>query len=292
MGTDVDAGVAGVLRAGSRALADLVLPRSCAGCARPGDVLCPACRRRLTRPRLAEPRRHPPGFPPTVAAGAYAGPVRPAVLAFKEHGRAELAGPLGTALALAVCVVLAGAAGPAGAPVLLVPVPSSPAAIRQRGRDHVRELADRAVVELRDAGLDARTAPVLGRLRGRAGRTRDSAGLDAAARRANLSGRFQARPAGHGAWAGVPAGSRLVLVDDVVTSGATLTEGARALAGPGDTPCRDTPVLAAVVAATPRRVHRPFAPPPPGAFTVRGRGGEGADRASTVGTGARRLASG
>ncbi|WP_156119336.1 MULTISPECIES: ComF family protein [Modestobacter] len=292
MGRDADGGVTEVLRAGSRVLADLVLPRSCAGCARPGDVLCPACRGRLTRPRLAEPRRHPPGFPPTVAAGAYAGPVRPAVLAFKEHGRAELAGPLGTALALAVGVVLAGAAGPASAPVVLVPVPSSAAAVRQRGRDHVRELADRAVVELRAAGVPARTAPVLGRLRGRAGRTRDSAGLDAAARRANLAGRFRVLPAGHGAWAGVSAGSRLVLVDDVVTSGATLTEGARALAEVGGTPGRDTPVVAAVVAATPRRVRRPFTPPPPGAFTVRGRGGDGLGSASTVGTGTRRLASG
>ncbi|MCZ2816435.1 ComF family protein [Modestobacter sp. VKM Ac-2984] len=291
-GMDGDGGVAGVLRAGSRALADLVLPRSCAGCARPGDVLCPACRCRLTRPRLAEPRRHPPGFPPTVAAGAYAGPVRPTVLAFKEHGRAELAGPLGAALALAVGVVLAGAAGPATAPVVLVPVPSSAAAVRQRGRDHVRELADRAVAELRAAGVPARTAPVLGRLRGRAGRTRDSAGLDAAARRANLAGRFRVLPAGHRAWAGVPAGSRLVLVDDVVTSGATLTEGARALATAGDTPWRDTPVVAAVVAATPRRVHRPFAAPPPGSFTVRGRAGAGPDPASTVGTGVQRLASG
>jgi predicted amidophosphoribosyltransferase len=72
---------------------------------------------------------------------------------------------------------------------------------------------------------------------------RDSAGLSAAARRANLSGTFVLR-------AEVPTGV-IVLVDDVVTSGATLTEAAAVLAAmrrPGD-----TPVLAAVVAATPRR---------------------------------------
>ena len=249
-----------------RALADLVLPQDCAGCAVPGAVLCPACRARLTRPRLAEPRRHPPGFPPTVAAGAYTGPVRPAVLAFKEHGRAELAGPLGTALALAVAVVLTGLppGGHPGAPVVLVPVPSSAAAVRSRGRDHVRELAAVAVAELRAAGVPAATVPVLGR----SGRTRDSAGLDAVQRRANLAGRFRALPVR----ARLPPGSRLVLVDDVVSSGATLTEAARALARPPDTAAggADTPVLAAVVAATPRRVRRPGSPPPPGAFTVRG----------------------
>jgi predicted amidophosphoribosyltransferase len=253
-----DDGPPGLLRAGGRALSDLVLPRVCAGCTRPGAVLCAACRSRLARPRLAEPRRHPPGFPPTVAAGAYAGPVRPAVLAFKEHGRAELGAPLGTALALAVVAVLGAVPAPAG-PVVLVPVPTAPAAVRRRGRDHVRELAAHAVTELTAAGLAATVVSLLGR----AGRTRDSAGLDAAARRANLAGRFHRLPVP------LPPGSRLVLVDDVATSGATLTEAARALAagapaGPAEA------VLAAVVAATERRVVRPAPRRSPATFTVRG----------------------
>jgi predicted amidophosphoribosyltransferase len=233
-----------VLLAGGRALADLVLPRTCAGCGIPGAVLCRPCAGLLGCPQLAQPRRHPPGFPPTVAAGAYAGPVRPTVLAFKEHGRAELAGPLGLALALAVAAVLPGVPQPAPGPVLLVPVPSSAAAVRRRGRDHVRELADVAAAELRTAGVPARTMRLLGRAGGR--RVRDSAGLDAAQRRANLAGRFRVR-------ALPPPGSRLVLVDDVVTSGATLTEAAGVLSAVA------APVLAAVVAATPRR-------PAPGPF--------------------------
>ena len=219
------------------ALADLVLPRTCAGCGLPGAVLCVSCATRLTAPRLATPRRFPWGFPPTVAAGAYAGPVRPAVLAFKERGRTELAGPLGAALALAVAVVTS--AVPGRAPVVLVPVPSSRAALRARGRDHVRELTGRAVRELRAAGMPA----TQGRLLRRVGRVRDSAGLSAVQRRGNLAGTF--------ALAGTrPAGCLLVLVDDVVSSGATLTEAAAVL-GAGVCP-GDTPVLAAVVAATPR----------------------------------------
>jgi predicted amidophosphoribosyltransferase len=224
------------------ALADLVLPRTCAGCGVPGAVLCRRCGRLLTRPQLAAPRRFPVGFPPTVAAGAYDGPIRAAVLAFKERGRAELGRPLGTALALAVAGVVAGvvAGAPAAAPVLLVPVPPSAAGLRTRGRDHVRELTRCAVAELRAAGIAAGEA----RLLHRRGRVRDSAGLSAAQRRANLAGTFV--PAG-------PAPSRglLVLVDDVVTSGATLTEAARVLAWTRSV--NATPVLAAVVAATPRR---------------------------------------
>jgi predicted amidophosphoribosyltransferase len=246
-----------LLRDGGRALADLVLPRTCGGCALPGAVLCPRCRSWLAHPRVAQPRRHPPRFPPTVAAGPYAGPVRPAVLAFKEHGRAELAGPLGTALALAVAAVLT-ALPDGGGPVLLVPVPSSAAAVRQRGRDHVRELAGRAAAELRAAGVPARPAPLLRRAAG----TRDSAGLTAAERSANLAGRFVPRRR-----AGCPPGGRPVLVDDVVTSGATLVEAARALRalrGPGA-----PPVLAAVVAATPRRGRTPDPGPAGTTFTVR-----------------------
>jgi hypoxanthine phosphoribosyltransferase len=64
----------------------------------------------------------------------------------------------------------------------------------------------------------------------------------------------------------------LVVVDDVVSSGATLTEAARAL-GLGSPSDRDTPVLGAVVAATPRRSPEPLARPRPADFTVRCWGG-------------------
>ncbi|MBY3555444.1 ComF family protein [Modestobacter lapidis] len=256
-------------------MTDLVLPRTCAGCGVPGCDVCPRCGRWLTAPRLAAPRRHPPGLPPTVAAGPYAGPVRPVVLAFKEHGRAELARPLGAALALAVTVLLRAGPDllPGSGPVLLVPVPSSAAAVQRRGRDHVRELAGCAAAELRAAGVPARPLPVLRRARG----TRDSAGLDARERRRNLAGRFRGRPPPGGA---LPRGI-LVLVDDVVTSGATLTEAARALAAllaaglPAGGPpgagrqLGNAPVVAAVVAATPRRPLQPAHRDRPATFTVR-----------------------
>lgn len=231
---------------GWSALVDLVLPRVCGGCGVPGYLLCTRCAGLLSRPHLATPRRFPEGFPPTVAAGAYDGPVRPAVLAFKERGRAELARPLGTALALAVAAVVAGVPGPAPERVLLVPVPSSAAALRERGRDHVRELAGHAVRELRSAGLRADCR----RLLRRRGRVRDSAELSVAQRRANLAGTFALAPGVRGAG----HGELLVLVDDVVTSGATLTEAAAVLA-PLERP-DGPPVLAAVVAATPREPAR------------------------------------
>jgi predicted amidophosphoribosyltransferase len=140
-------------------------------------------------------------------------------------------------------------------------VPSGAAALRARGRDHVRELTVRAVAELRAAGVPAAEA----RLLRRSGRAEDSAGLSAAQRRANLAGTFVLRPGPRE----LPAGAVLVVVDDVVTSGATLTEAAAVLA-PAAGPA-GPPVLAAVVAATPRRAPAGGAPGVP----VRRRAGSG-----------------
>lgn len=247
----------GPVAALGRALIDLVLPRVCAGCGCPGHVLCPDCAGLLTRPHPATPRRHPAGFPPTVAAGRYAGAVRPAVNAFKEHGRTELAGPLGAALAVAVAAVRVATGSPDAEPVLLVPLPGSRASLRARGRDPVAELAAAAGRELRRVGVPAATAHLLARR----GRVRDSTGLGAEQRRANLAGTFVARgpaPAGPGV---------LVLVDDVVSSGATLTEAAAVLGALAPSHV----LLAAVVAATPRGRARVPVVDGAGVFTVRDR---------------------
>ena len=76
------------------ALLDLLLPGSCGGCAAPGPGWCAGCAARLG------PLRWPvlPGGPPVVAAGRYRGPLRTAVLAYKERGRRDLAGPLAALL--------------------------------------------------------------------------------------------------------------------------------------------------------------------------------------------------
>jgi predicted amidophosphoribosyltransferase len=226
-------------------LADLALPDGCVGCAAPGRALCGGCGSQLTGPaHPAWPTPVPEGLPPPWAVTDYAGPARAAVLAHKEEGRRALGVPLGAALATAAGAAIgtaAGAAiGAAAEPALLVPAPSRPAAVRARGDDPTRRLARHAAAVLRRAGVPVRVVPALRGARGLA----DQAGLDAADRAANLARAL--RVVAGGEW--LVAGRSVVVVDDVVTTGATLAECARALRAAGA-----VVVGAATVAATSRR---------------------------------------
>ncbi|MGW2419368.1 ComF family protein [Streptomyces sp. NPDC001709] len=204
-----------------RDLTDLVLPADCAGCGAPRTVLCARCRAALCGrpPRRVRPVPEPAGLPVVHAAAPYAGEVRSLLLAHKERGALALAGALGTALAAAVRAGLG--AGGTGPPVLLVPVPSARWAVRARGHDPVRRMALAAAGELRRAGRPARVAAVLRQRRPVA----DQAGLDARRRLANLAGALEVT-AGGGRLLGA---GHVVLVDDLITTGASLAEAARAL---------------------------------------------------------------
>ena len=204
------------------ALIDLLLPGLCGGCGTPGPGWCAACAARIAPswPVL-------PGGPPVHIVGRYAGPLRTALLAYKERGRRDLAGPLARLLAGAVAGVPPGASR---GEWWLVPAPSRPAAARARGGDHVLRLCR----ELARADPRLRVAPAL--TLGR--RARDSVGLDAAARAANLAGRLRVD-----ARALPPVGAEVIVVDDVVTTGATLRACRAALAR------ADLVVTAAVVLA-------------------------------------------
>ncbi|MGW2492300.1 ComF family protein [Streptomyces sp. NPDC001606] len=203
-------------------LTDLVLPTDCAGCGAPRTVLCARCRTALhgSVPRRVRPQPEPAGLPVVHAAAPYATDVRAALLAHKERGALALAGALGTALAGAVRAGLGGGI-PDARPVLLVPVPSAPRAVRARGHDPVRRVALAAAGELRRGGTPARVAGVLRQRRAVA----DQAELDARRRLENLAGALEVTAGG----ARLLAAGRVVLVDDLITTGATLGEAARAV---------------------------------------------------------------
>jgi predicted amidophosphoribosyltransferase len=203
-----------------RTLVDLVLPRTCPGCGA-GVPWCDGCAALLAgRPRRVLPplTDDVSAVPPAYALTRYRGPVRSAVLAAKEHGRRDLAAPLGAALgaALVRLVAIAVVAGP----VWMVPAPTRPAAARRRGGDPTTAMARAAAPVLAAAGCPAGVAPCVFTGRG----ARDSVGLDAAGRRANLQGRIRWRDG-----AAPPAGAPVVLIDDVLTTGATAAAAAGVL---------------------------------------------------------------
>ncbi|MGH3323058.1 MAG: ComF family protein [Streptomyces sp.] len=207
-------------------LGGLLLPSDCAGCGLPRvrSSLCGECGSALTgvAPRRVWPSPVPSGLPAVYGALPYADEVRAVLLAHKERGALRLAAPLGSVLAAAVRAAAAHPGrGPVTGPLTLVPVPSARRVVAGRGHDPVRRVALAAARELRRAGLPARVLAVLRQRRAVA----DQAGLTAEQRLANLSGALQT----------VSGGGRLlaegetVLVDDLMTTGASLVEAARAV---------------------------------------------------------------
>ena len=237
-----------------RELARLLLPVACP-CGELDVPWCEGCAGLLTRPpvraELGAPRLDRlDGVPPVPvwAVTAYTGPVRDVIVHWKDRGRADLDRLLAPALrAAAACLSpelrrvldeqLLGA--PGRPPVAVVPVPSSRAARRARGREPVGVLAAAVARGLHDAGVPVRVVPALARR----GSGRDQVGLGARARGRNLTGAVRMTRRGSRE---LGQRSTCILVDDVLTTGATLAAVERALEAHGHD------VLGAtVLAATP-----------------------------------------
>jgi len=228
------------------AFSDLVLGGRCAGCGRPGRVLCSTCSAALPQSgHGVRPDPSPSGLPPVFSAGDYADPLRRLILTHKEHQAFALADPLGLVLASVLAGAVDQVAPGIRAPLVLVPVPSAPSATRTRGHDPVLRMTRVAARALTAHGRHAQVARLL-RI---AQPVADQAGLGAAARTVNLSGHLAVRARGQRALARGGAPVLLVLCDDVLTTGATLAEAQRALSAVG-LPA----AVAATVAATRRRV--------------------------------------
>lgn len=228
-------------------LLDLLLPAECAGCHRAGVPWCRRCDRALAElglpsgPSTVVPDPPPEGLPITVAWGLYDDPLKSAVTAWKDEGRRDLTPRLARLLAVAMETACAEAGWTRG-PVLIVPAPSSSRSTRVRGDMPLVDLAGSAVEALRSRRT-LRLVPAVHPARAVA----DQAGLSAVSRTANLHSAYAVAPR----WLPVLRDRRCVVVDDVLTTGATISECARALMQAGAIQVRG-----ATVAISRRRTAR------------------------------------
>ncbi|MET0861075.1 MAG: phosphoribosyltransferase family protein [Microbacterium sp.] len=204
----------------------LVFPVWCAGCDEPDVVLCETCVAAL---RPVPTRRMPTIDGVPVWSGLrFDGVTARVIRAVKEEGRTALARNLAPALRAAVEAAGSAASARPSDRITIVPLPTSRAAYRRRGYRVVELIAARAGLECRRLLVPARG-------------TADQRGLGIAQRRDNVASALRSRDA---------TGLRILVIDDVVTTGATLAEAARALRAAGA-----EVVGAATVAATPRYLN-------------------------------------
>jgi predicted amidophosphoribosyltransferase len=210
-----------LLRQAAGHVLDAALPATCVGCGREGPPLCRACVPALDR-RLDAPGGVPIGLPGDLPApllqlewcAPFSGTVRAALHAIKYGGEQRLGEPLGAALARRWARVGVGAD-------LVTHVPVHAGRARARGYDQA-ELIARAAA--RHLGLPY--APLLARERA----TIAQFDLDRRDRAANVAGAFVGGAFGPQPQGGLdPAARWVLLVDDVVTTGATLGACAEAL---------------------------------------------------------------
>jgi ComF family protein len=198
------------------ALLDLLLPPRCPGCGREGEILCGACARPLLR-RLGEPASLPVGVPSLVPPGLaglefcaiYSGPVRAALQALKYDGEQRLVEPL----AAAVTARIRHARIPGE---LIAHVPVHRERARERGFDQAALLAAAVAVRLRVPSL-----PLLAR----SAATVAQHALGRDARASNVGSAFRVAPR----YRALLVDRRVILIDDIVTTGATMGGCASAL---------------------------------------------------------------
>ncbi|MDH6242461.1 putative amidophosphoribosyltransferase [Mycobacterium sp. OTB74] len=163
---------------------------------------------RPDEPHVIIPRQDP-GVP-VFSLGRYAGARRQAIVALKEHGRADLVIPLAAAVSAALNTLIRW--GLIVPPLTVVPAPTRSLAARRRGGDPVTRIASAATASI--AGTAVRQALTMRAF------TRDSVGLSSAQRQRNINGRVRQR---------APVTGEVVVFDDIVTTGATAAESVRVL---------------------------------------------------------------
>ena len=191
-----------------QSILDLVFPPQCAGCHQAGNILCNQCLVSIRPHALLPPRYDVPGIHAMYAVNTFQGPLRTCIHALKYEGNTRLAEPLGTLLAQLYLSYHVGAD-------MLIPVPLHAERYKQRGYNHAELLAH--------VCAEMTGVPFAPHLLVRTRATLAQVGLTAEQRQHNMVNAFST-PTTKAIFR-----RRIVIVDDVSTTGATLAACARSL---------------------------------------------------------------
>ncbi len=196
------------------AVTDLFLARNCSGCTAPGTLLCHECESALKPAPVVHEFLIHSGLHwlPAAYSGAYRGALRRVLYTYKDHHIPELALHLSPLLAAAISEVREHVG--TGPLLRVVPVPSRKAAIRRRGFDPVHHLLRSMDTHQRGGVL----MPCLQDVRGKG-----------ASKRLDRTSRLRSSAAAFAVTRDIVPGTEVIVVDDIITTGSTISEAARTL---------------------------------------------------------------
>lgn len=204
---------------------DLLMPRGCAGCDAPDQVLCSGCTSYFYQPETFQVRGYE--MDSGYACGKYSGAVRRAILQWKDHDDLEVTSCFDAAMRQLVEAVFRQIDLKKVEQILVVPAPSSSASIHRRGRIHLQPLAQGIAEQLQKMGYSARAKQLLSM---RAVTKKAVQIHGAVARSQRIKNHVQVSRQME------DLGCIVILVDDIVTTGSTASQCALVLRQSGFVP--------------------------------------------------------
>lgn len=194
-------------------LKELIYPNICLCCSAPGLKICHSCAKYW----LANPNKSKVGNNFLFFVAAYDEKTSPVILASKESGNREAIELIARSITSSIVFAILNLG--ISQPVNLVTIPSQLSAIRRRGRDHIKNVVQEVIIQLKQENINAIYLPILKPIK----KTKDQSDLNGLQRKENMSHAFLVKSS-------PISQSAIILIDDLVTTGASIQEGARALA--------------------------------------------------------------